>query len=83
MDRRKALTPLDPTPYTTQKPPNVRKIIGNRYTFDPTISESFHDPMVEINERLYKKMNKTKMEILKNMSKEEKIKKRTEVHIKK
>ena len=82
MERRKALTPLDPTPNTSQKPPNVRKIIGTRYTFDPTISETFHDPMVEINERLYKKMNKTNMERLKNMSKEEKIKERTEKHIK-
>ena len=74
MNRRKALTPFDPTPNTSQKPPNMRKIIGTRYTSDPTISESFHDPMVEINERLYKKMNKTNMERLKNMSKEYKIK---------
>ncbi len=83
MKRRKALTPFDPTPNTTQKPPNVRKIIGNRYTSDPIISESFYDPMVEINERLYIKMNKTNMERLKNMSKEEKIKERTEKNIKK
>jgi hypothetical protein len=82
MDRRKALTPLDPTPYTTQKPPNSRKIIGTRYRFDPPISEPFHDPKIEINERFFKKMNKTNMERLKNMSKEDKIKERSEKHIK-